>query len=1168
VADARGGPDLEVQFRTDAGLTAGDLAAAWPGPRTGGLVVDGRPCQDDRPLLSCGLVDGAVVTVGPLRPPAPQLAVVAGPLGPTSAELTDRLLIGRGRCCDLRLDHPAIEPGHALVERVGDGWTTCALDGPVLLDGSVVRGPRALDVGAVLSIGPVDLQVVLPGTPAIVPPPHAPVHRAARPPDPVVADIGPPPDPPSASPPPSPPGALTLVGPLAIGVVLGVVVHPTAGLITAAMPLLAVSSYLDARRRHRRDRRRADSTHATALDEHRFRARELAEERATQARTRFPTVADAVSRARRGIDLWTEDPATIAVGWSNGHAPLTTGTGAIGIAGPLPWAWAVARALTLQAVTRAGPHDRGVDEAIGDWTRWLPHRGSPAPALTVEVAEHVDRLTDRCAAMLVWTPSGALLSDRGDGRREVPVRPFVGGDDLVTDAARAMARWRDPRPDERTVPDEVRLSTLVAPAADDGRRALCCPLGIGPAGPVDVDLVADGPHALVAGTTGAGKSVLLRTWVTALARRHPPTAVAFVLVDYKGGTAFDACADLPHVTGVVTDLDPGLGERLLVALRAEVREREAALRLAGVGDVRDLPDGPPRLVVVVDEFATLAAELPDFLSALVDVARRGRSLGLHLVLATQRPAGAVSDDIRANTALRLCLRTLDAADAQDVLGDSTPATLPADRPGRALLRRDGRVDLVQVATTSLPAPADEPALRVRRRDDPVRTEDRRPAELTGLVAEVADAWGDRPRPSPTWLPPLPEVLDDDPGVGLARIDQPAARRQPRFTWGPDDGHLLVVGGRRSGRTCTLLAAVARLVVRHPPDRLHLYAIDAGSELGALGDLPHTGAVLRADDRPSVRRLLGRLTGCEVPTVLVIDRYDLLVGENEDAEGVRLLESVDRLARSVTLLVSTGRAHGLPPALRSAPRLTLRLDDPADYALSGLRPPGRPVPPGRGWTADGDEMQLVAPVDLAALTDCWDPPRPGRRPPPIGPLPAEVGLGDLPTEQGLVVGLRDRDLRPATLSHLPAGPFVVTGPPRSGRTTALDLIAAQLDLPCLRTPTPDDLRAWLDDPRPHAFVLDDAERLADPDGLLRALVNGRHPDGVVILGVRTDAWRSAYGTWLADLRPCGDGLALRPDPVRDAELWTVALPSVGPDPPPGRAVLVSEGRADVIQAARP
>jgi len=223
-----------------------------------------------------------------------------------------------------------------------------------------------------------------------------------------------------------------------------------------------------------------------------------------------------------------------------------------------------------------------------------------------------------------------------------------------------------------------------------------------------------------------------------------------------------------------------------------------------------------------------------------------------------------------------------------------------------------------------------------------------------------------------------------------------------------------------------------------------------------------------------------------------------------------------------------------------------------------------VPPGRGWTVDGHEVQLVAPPDLTALADRWDPPERGRAAPPIGPLPAVVRLADLP--QG--IGLRDRDPRPADLPALAGRPFVVCGPTRSGRTTALATIAGRLTVPWVRDPDAAALQAWLDHPVPQAFVLDDADRLDDTDGLLRALVNGRHPDAVVLLGVRADAWRSAYGTWLADLRPCGDGLALRPDPARDAELWTVALPGVGPEPPPGRGVLVDDGRAEIVQVALP
>ena len=163
-----------------------------------------------------------------------------------------------------------------------------------------------------------------------------------------------------------------------------------------------------------------------------------------------------------------------------------------------------------------------------------------------------------------------------------------------------------------------------------------------------------------------------------------------ILVDYKGGSTFDACARLPHTVGVVTDLDDGLAQRVLVSLDAEVRRRERLLRTAGADDLtayrRAVTEPLPRLVVVIDEFASLAKELPDFLGALVSIAQRGRSLGIHLVLATQRPAGVVTDDIRANTNLRIALRLQDRTDAHDVVGDALPARFPPGTAGRAALR--------------------------------------------------------------------------------------------------------------------------------------------------------------------------------------------------------------------------------------------------------------------------------------------------------------------------------------------------------------------------------------------------------------------------------------------------------------------------------------------------
>lgn len=224
-------------------------------------------------------------------------------------------------------------------------------------------------------------------------------------------------------------------------------------------------------------------------------------------------------------------------------------------------------------------------------------------------------------------------------------------------------------------------------------RSTVFPIGVNGAGPLVLDLVRDGPHALVGGTTGSGKSELLLSLVASLAAVNRPDELAFLLVDYKGGAAFAECADLPHVVGVVTDLDAALTERAMTSLDAELKRRERLLGEHGCRDLtayhaRKRPGDPAlrRLVLVVDEYRALAEELPSFVAGLVRVASLGRSLGIHLVVATQRPAGVVTADMRANLGLRIALRVRDVVDSLDVLEAPDAARIHECTPGRAFLR--------------------------------------------------------------------------------------------------------------------------------------------------------------------------------------------------------------------------------------------------------------------------------------------------------------------------------------------------------------------------------------------------------------------------------------------------------------------------------------------------
>src|SRR2546423_5472683 len=203
-----------------------------------------------------------------------------------------------------------------------------------------------------------------------------------------------------------------------------------------------------------------------------------------------------------------------------------------------------------------------------------------------------------------------------------------------------------------------------------------------------LDLRADGPHALVGGTTGSGKSELLQSWILAMAAAHSPQRLTFLLIDYKGGSAFKDLESLPHNVGLVTDLNPHEVRRAIVSVSAELRRREELFAQYHVKDLVELEkkgsrDAPPSLVIVVDEFAALVTELPEFVDGMINVAQRGRSLGVHLILATQRPAGVIKDNLRANPNLRLGLRTADNTATADVLGSPQAAFFDSAVPGRA-----------------------------------------------------------------------------------------------------------------------------------------------------------------------------------------------------------------------------------------------------------------------------------------------------------------------------------------------------------------------------------------------------------------------------------------------------------------------------------------------------
>ncbi|MBC7590702.1 MAG: phosphopeptide-binding protein, partial [Salinibacterium sp.] len=278
--------------------------------------------------------------------------------------------------------------------------------------------------------------------------------------------------------------------------------------------------------------------------------------------------------------------------------------------------------------------------------------------------------------------ASAIALDESDIPKSIALLSLLGHDmselpDTVIDRWRQNDSMHDRSPGAKPTPRRAgKLRALVGQASVDAMH---------------LDLRAQGPHALVGGTTGSGKSEFLQAWVLGMAAEYSPDRVTFLFVDYKGGSAFAECVQLPHCVGLVTDLTPHLVRRALTSLRAELHFREHLLNRKKAKDLIELekrgdPECPPALVLVIDEFAALVSEIPEFVDGIVDIAQRGRSLGIHLIMATQRPAGVIKDNLRANTNLRIALRVADPSDSIDVVGSRIAADFDPSIPGRAVAK--------------------------------------------------------------------------------------------------------------------------------------------------------------------------------------------------------------------------------------------------------------------------------------------------------------------------------------------------------------------------------------------------------------------------------------------------------------------------------------------------
>lgn len=902
---------------------------------------------------------------------------------------------------------------------------------------------------------------------------------------------------------------------------------------------------------------------------------------------------------------------------------------------------------------------------------------SPLGELHVDGAAPVTEvLVDSVSA--VWADEVA--------RRLAPVRD-VGGDD------------------ESIIPSAVRfveLANVSLDGVDDivarwtlGGRTTKAIVGASFDGALSIDLKRDGPHGLVAGTTGSGKSEFLQTLVASLALGNRPDAINFVLVDYKGASAFAECETLPHTVGLVTNLDGHLTERALASLDAELERREHVLRELGAADIDTAwernPDGASRsglarLVIVIDEFAELVRELPEFVSGLIRIARVGRSLGVHLILATQRPAGVVSAEMRANTGLRVALRMEDKHDSTEVLEAPDAAAILRATPGRGFVRTGSSGTLIQFQTARVagrrkgstegvaparivPIPwnrlAYPPPAPPVGPDGSGGTADTDLSALVRSISAAAEKLGVA-HPRRPWLPPLPEhVLLEDlavpegPEVAPAPYgleDLPALQLQrPAVFDVADGGHLLIVGAARSGRSTTLRTIAAALAQSISPSDLHLYGLDFGNgALLPLGSLPHCGAVVGRSETDRIDRLVDRL-GEEVARrqmllsqagygdvaeqravappaerlpylVVLLDRYEGFTAQYPPDAASTVPTALIRLVRegigAGLRFIIAGDRSLLNDRLAALVehKLILRLSDRNDFRLANLNPRSVPeeMPPGRAlWADSGQEVHMALVTDdgsgqaqATALRDLAE--RAAGRWPAAGranrPFRVDVMPTSMPYEEAVPLAAESRpegaplwglagvggdELTAFGVDLGATGAFVVAGPPRSGRSTALVTLAksllesgAEVFAVCPRRSPLTDLKGdglrkvWdaapsaqeINDmlvlgPAPIAVLIDDADTLArsEADEAITALWKAAPPGAMaLVVAGPIEELKSELKGVAAAARKAKAGLLFSPGNL-DGDLLGVRLPrNLAGRTNPGRGILGLFGEVTAVQ----
>lgn len=556
-------------------------------------------------------------------------------------------------------------------------------------------------------------------------------------------------------------------------------------------------------------------------------------------------------------------------------------------------------------------------------------------------------------------------------------------------------------------------------------ESMAAPLGVRSGGDVvslDIHEKFHGPHGLVAGTTGSGKSEILQSYILSLATLFHPYEVGFIIIDFKGGGMANQFKALPHLNGAITNIDGKQINRSLMSIKAELVKRQELFAKYDVNKIDDYiklykngttPIPLPHLIVIVDEFAELKSEQPEFMKELISAARIGRSLGVHLILATQKPAGVVNDQIWSNSKFKLCLKVQDKSDSNEVL--KSPLAAEIREPGRAYLQVGNNeiFELFQSAYSGAYI-SDEHTRAVKKFE--ISTMDlagrrkllysQKPAKNENTVTELdaiveyidtycKDAGIEKLQE--ICLPPLPGVIpypeklemdSTDITIPVGIYDDPSRQAQNQLMVNFTQNHVFILGSSLSGKTYLVQNMIYGLTTKYSPEEVNIYILDfASMVMKVFEQLNHVGSVISLADEDKLKHFLDMIQqkiderreifanaglssygaykeagNTDIPQIVVfLENYTAFkdVYANYESQFIKICR--DGVALGISIVVTNQQMSGIGFRLLTnfSTRIAMNCNDRSQYSM--LIDKCRTEPddmPGRGLiTIDNEVMEF-------------------------------------------------------------------------------------------------------------------------------------------------------------------------------------------------------------------